>query len=119
MNSSLHNGNSSICFLQALTHISQTLEQLQASDFIVVDVLVKPKVLTSLTSWLMTSTVWFDSNNGESWASYNDDGLIHPDFASLAKVLNCCSYYGLLNLFFHFLTGIGKFAVARSDKIFS
>jgi hypothetical protein len=52
---------------------------------VVVDVILTPQVLDSLTDTLLMSNIWFDLTDGWTFMAHNDDGLVHEVFKSLAR----------------------------------
>lgn len=78
-----------VSYPDALNQLAATAEQLLESDFIVIDYMIKVEILDRLTEHLLTSTIWFDNPVDHTMASYHDDGLYHPLFTLLAKVVLC------------------------------
>ena len=70
----------------AIQYLHSIRSELQAHDFIVVDVILKDLAMRQLTRLLLSSTVWFDVTNGASFAAHHDDGLVFPSVHTLVQV---------------------------------
>ncbi len=73
--------------LGAAQHLQSVAQSsLRENDFLVVDVLLREPAMRQLSAALLTSTVWFDSTNGLSFAAHFDDGLVLESVRNLAQV---------------------------------
>ena len=70
----------------AMKYLRTIHGELQANDFIVVDVILKEAALQELSRLLLSSTVWFDVTNGAAFASHHDDGLTFRSVQTLVQV---------------------------------
>jgi hypothetical protein len=71
---------------EALKQIQKASQQMTQSDFIVIDMVMDPTALSISNTFLSSRTIWFDNTNGQAYASFYDDGLVLPQFQSMAKV---------------------------------
>jgi hypothetical protein len=65
-----------VCHAGALDKLSEVGVELLSHDFVVMDELLHARPTRVLTSILLSSTVWFDSGNGKTFMSHDNDGLV-------------------------------------------
>lgn len=59
----------------ALKYLQSIAGDTEKSDFMVVDVLLQEPALRAISTALLSSTVWYDVTNGDTYVSHSDDGL--------------------------------------------
>ena len=57
------------------------------NDYAVVDVILRPAILSLLSEAALASTIWYDVTNGNAFVAHHDDGLVHDAYARLAAEL--------------------------------
>jgi len=55
------------------------------ADFMVLDMVVNVQTMRAMAAILLTSTVWFDSMNGQAVGAHHDDGLVHKIFPKFCQ----------------------------------
>lgn len=78
---------SEFIFQGALNKMKNAGQALAENDFLVLDVILQKQTLAALSDLLLRSTIWFDVSNGISFVSHCNDGLVHPSFGILAKLV--------------------------------
>lgn len=69
----------------AAQQMSFIIDELSNVDFVVVDVILTRKSLDKIYNILLTSTIWYDTSNGQAFVTHKDDGLVHSSFSNLAN----------------------------------
>ena len=80
--------DNTLMFTGPLPHLKKVVRLLETTDFIVMDVILKPQVLQQIAQDLLSSTIWYDAANGQSFVAHKDDGLFHASFRQLVRELS-------------------------------
>jgi hypothetical protein len=116
----------SFVHIGAIKHLQAMSNELLTNDFIVVDVILIEKTLEMLSKMLLSSTIWYDVTNGNSFVAHSDDGLIHQSFANLAQQvalalsvdkmkLNVVKFYSIIMSLNE--NGISSLSMSNKDEI--
>lgn len=70
----------------AMQYLHSIRREVDAHDFLVVDVILQSPAMARVAGMLLTSTVWFDATNGAAFASHHDDGLAFKTIHTLVQV---------------------------------
>ena len=70
----------------AMDYLHSIRREIEAHDFLVVDVILQDAAMAQLASLLLSSTVWFDATNGAAFASHHDEGLMFKSVHNVAQV---------------------------------
>lgn len=70
----------------AMRYLHSIRREVDAHDFLVVDVILQSAAMARIAGMLLTSTVWFDATNGAAFASHHDDGLVFRTIHTLVQV---------------------------------
>lgn len=74
----------------AMQYLHSIRREVDAHDYLVVDVILQAPAMAHLSALLLTSTVWFDATNGAAFAAHHDDGLAFPTVHTLVQVRLIC-----------------------------
>lgn len=66
--------------------LSDPTTSFEVNDYAVLDNFLDHSTVHSLSQLLLQSSVWFDSTNGQMFATHPDDGLPFTSFQHLAEV---------------------------------
>ena len=75
-----------ILYSDVLLYFKNISTVLEHNDFVVIDDVIPPSVLTVTVAMLQQSTIWFDISNGMSYFAHDNESLIFQAFHQLSKV---------------------------------
>lgn len=77
-----------LCHSEAAMEVKRALAALRSThDFVAIEVLLKPKAVSSMSSTLLMSNIFYDQTDGNTFVAHHDDGLAFDVFERLAMEL--------------------------------
>lgn len=70
----------------AMSYLKKVMTNIGHADFFVIDDVLEPSALVTLTQMLLTSTFWFDATNGVAFVAHFDDGMSQASFYNFGQV---------------------------------